>query len=76
MSSSEFYATAKLPSSYLAWQFIHAYLNQKGYSLEKLRQLPADQQKELMTEANLHASLKLAEIEAFANLQKKIQIRA
>ena len=76
MNNSEFNPTAKMPSSYLAWQLIRAYLKQKGYSLEQVGFLPENQQKELMTAANMHASLKLAEIEALSNLRHKIHNRA
>ena len=67
--------SAKLPNSILAWQLISEYLRQKGYCLESLRDLPLDQKKELMTSANLHASMKLAEIEAFSRLRSKIHLR-
>lgn len=67
--------STKLPNSILAWQLIQDYLKQRGYRLEKLHELPSDQKKELMTSANLYASMKLAEIEAFSKLRGKIHTR-
>lgn len=64
-----------LPNTVLTWQLIRSYLKRQGYSLEVLRDLPSDQQKELMTAANMYASLKMAEIEAFSKLRNKIHIR-
>lgn len=72
MGVSEFKDVADRPHSILAWQLIKAYLSRRGYRLEHLSELSADDQKELMTSANLYASLKLAEIESRSRLRQKI----
>jgi hypothetical protein len=62
----------KAPQSSLERQLIIDFLAAKGYCLKDLRTLPADKAKELMTSACINASLKLAEIEARSQFQRKI----
>lgn len=51
---------------------IKEYLNEQGYSLEKLKELPERVVKQLMKEATKYASLKMEEIEARAHLVEEI----
>ena len=51
------------PNALLERALIEEYLNEQGYSLEKLRDLPKNVAKKLMIEATRFASLKLEEIE-------------
>lgn len=54
----------KSPQSKLGRMLIKRYLKNKGYLLEDLSELPPEEARQLMKEACLHASLKLAEIDA------------
>jgi len=72
MRASERREIADLPHTTLAWQLIKIYLSRRGYRLDQMHQLPAEMEKELMTAANLYASLKLAEIESRSKLRRKI----
>lgn len=72
MRPSERKQVADRPHTILAWQLIRAYISRRGYRLETIHELPAELQKELMTAANLYASLKLAEIESRSRLRQKI----
>ena len=51
---------------------IEEYLNQKGYSLDALKKLPAEVSAKLMKEASQYASLKLEEVEARAHFVKEL----
>jgi hypothetical protein len=51
---------------------IEEYLEEQGYSLEKLKHLPERVVKQLMKEACKYASLKLQEIEPRAHLVQEI----
>ena len=51
------------PNALLERALIEEYLNEQGYSLEKLKDLPKNVAKKLMIEATRFASLKLEEIE-------------
>ena len=73
MRNSERREVADRPYAILAWQLIRDRLSRKGYRLDNKSNLPADLKKELMTAANLYASLKLAEIESQSRLRQKIQ---
>ncbi len=44
-------------------KFIEIYLKEKGYTLEHLRHMAPEQARQLMKEASIYASNKLAEIE-------------
>lgn len=57
------------PQSKLGRLLIKRYLKNKGYSLEDLSDLPPDEARQLMKEACMHASLKLAEIDAKARFR-------
>jgi hypothetical protein len=62
-------------TSTLNRQFIHKYLKRRGFSPEHIDLLPANMAKELMSDACLYASLKMAEIEACSHLRKKFRVR-
>lgn len=51
---------------------IKEYLNDQGYSLEKLKELPERVVKQLMKEATRYVALKMEEIEARAHLVEEI----
>ena len=51
------------PNALLERALIEEYLNEQGYSLEKLKDLPKNVAQKLMIEATRFASLKLEEIE-------------
>jgi len=55
---------------------IEEYLNQKGYSREALKNLPAEIVEKLMKEASQYASLKLEEVESRAHLVKELHDNA
>jgi hypothetical protein len=61
------------PESTLERQLVENYLKDKGYSLDSLHQLPPEKAKELMKEACLYASLKLAELESKAKFREEIR---
>jgi hypothetical protein len=54
-------------------QLISDYLEEKGFSLADLRNLPREQAQALMAEACQYASLKLAEVESRAQFRQKIR---
>ena len=60
--------------SSLEKQFIVDYLNRTGLRIEKLKSLPPDKARELMTAACQYASLKLAEIESCSQFMRKIHL--
>ncbi len=60
------------PNIQLQKALIEEYLREQGYSIEKLKDLPAETAKQLMVEASKHASLKLEEIEARAHFVKTL----
>jgi len=64
---------AEEPLSALERNFIRDYLKKKGYQLADLILLPQEKAKQLMTEASVYASLKLAEIESLARLRRDIK---
>lgn len=51
---------------------IEEYLQEKGYSFEVLKVLPADLVEKLMKEASQYASLKLEEVQARAHFIKEL----
>lgn len=57
------------PQSKLGRILVVKYLNDKGFRLQDLADLPPREAKELMKEACMHASLKLAEIDAKARFR-------
>jgi nucleotide-binding universal stress UspA family protein len=60
------------PQSVMEKAFLADYLQQKGYRLADLRNLPPDKAKALMTAASQHASLKLAQMESTAHFREKL----
>jgi hypothetical protein len=60
------------PQSAMEKALLEAYLQQKGYHLADLAELPEAQIKALMTEASQYASLRLAEVESMAHFREKI----
>lgn len=63
---------AEGPQSALERKYIQEYLNSKGFKIEKLGELPKDEQQNLMREASKYASLKLAEVESRAKFRQDI----
>lgn len=61
------------PQSALERQLIIEYLKNRGYQMEDLHNLPAEEAKSLMREACIHAALKLAEVESKAKFRKVIK---
>lgn len=61
------------PQSALERRLIREYLRGKGYRLEDLRRLPKEEAKQLMRQACMYASLKLAEIESKAQFREDIR---
>lgn len=59
----------KGPQSKLGKILVEKYLKDKGYRVEDLSELPVLKAKELMKEACMYASLKLAEIDAKARFR-------
>jgi len=56
------------PLAQLERAFIEEYLRSRHYSLDMLKQLPADEAETLLNEASLFASGRLAEVESRAHL--------
>jgi hypothetical protein len=63
---------AEGPETALEKHLVEDYLRTKGYRMEDLHKLPADQVTALMKEACQYASLKLADIEAKSKFRKTI----
>jgi len=59
--------------SALEKKFVEEYWQSKGYSWEDLQNLPQDLVKQLMKEACMYASLKLAEVEAKSQFRHEIR---
>lgn len=60
------------PQSVMEKSLLEAYLQQKGYQLADLANMPEAHAKALMTEACLYASLKMAQVESTAHFREKI----
>ncbi|MEP0805375.1 MAG: hypothetical protein HRF47_07780 [Chloroflexota bacterium] len=60
------------PNAVLEKALIEEYLRERGYSLEKLKELPKELAEKLMKEASQYASLKLEEVEARAHFVKEL----
>jgi hypothetical protein len=61
------------PQSALEKKLVEDYLQSKGYSREGLHKLPEDLVKQLMKEACMYASLKLAELQAKSQFREEIR---
>jgi hypothetical protein len=59
-------------NAFLERALIEEYLNDKGYTHEDLKKLPADLVEKLMKEASQYASLKMEEVSARAHLIKDL----
>lgn len=55
------------PNAVLEKALIEQYLQEQGYSIEKLKELPDDMIEKLMKEASRYASLKMEEVESRAH---------
>ncbi|NTW09342.1 MAG: hypothetical protein HGA28_07220 [Anaerolineaceae bacterium] len=64
--------TAQDIHAFLEKTLLEAYLNGRGYSLEALKDLPEEKAKQLMKEASIYASSKLAEVEIKAQFVKDL----
>jgi hypothetical protein len=62
------------PQSALEKKFVEGYLQSKGYSREDLHKLPENVVKQLMKEACMYASLKLAELQAKSQFREEIHM--
>jgi hypothetical protein len=60
------------PNAVLEKALIEEYLQEQGYSREKLRELPKEIVEKLMKEASQYASLKMEEVEARAHFVEEI----
>jgi len=60
-------------NAFLEKTLIEEYLQQKGYSHEVLKKLPAEFAEKLMKEASQYASLKMEEVKARAHFVKELQ---
>lgn len=56
------------PQAALERKYIEEYLYRKGYTLQSLQELPEEEAKQLMTEASIYASTRLAEVETKKHL--------
>ena len=63
---------AEDPHARLEKAFIDEYLRSQGYDRHRLHELPEALAKQLMTEASLHASAKLTEMEARARFVDEV----
>jgi hypothetical protein len=61
------------PQSALEKKLVEDYLQSKGYSREALHKLPEEMVKQLMKEACMYASLKLAELQAKSQFREEIR---
>lgn len=61
------------PQSALEKKFVEDYLQSKGYSRDTLHKLSDELVKQLMKEACMYASLKLAEVEAKSQFREEIR---
>ncbi|HJW90715.1 MAG TPA: hypothetical protein VJ436_08750 [Anaerolineales bacterium] len=61
------------PQAQLEKMYIEEYLHNKGYDLQSVRELPEDEAKQLMREACMYASARLAEVESRAQFRRDIQ---
>jgi hypothetical protein len=62
------------PQSALEKKFVEDFLQSKGYSREGLHNLPEELVKQLMREACMYASLKLAEVAAKSQFRDEIHM--
>jgi len=60
------------PNAVLEKALMEEYLHERGYSLEKLKELPKEMVEQLMKEATRYASLKMEEIQARAHFVDEI----
>jgi hypothetical protein len=62
------------PQSALEKKFVDDYLQSKGYSRQNLQKLPEELVNQLMKEACMYASLKLAEVQAKSQFREEIHL--
>jgi len=60
-------------NAFLETQLMEQYLQEKGYSLAGLKELPADLVEKLMKQASQYASLKMEEVKARAHFLQEIK---
>jgi hypothetical protein len=63
----------KEPTAALEKRYIEEYLYAKGFSLQSLHELLPERAKQLMREASLYASNKLAEVEKRAHMMQDLR---
>ena len=64
--------TNEISLAALERRLMKAYLLEKGFTLADLRKMTLEERKQLMREACLYASVRLANIEAISKFRKKI----
>ena len=62
------------PQSALEKKFVEDFLQSKGFTRQGLHNLPEEQVKQLMKEACMYASLKLAEVQAKSQFRDEIHV--
>lgn len=65
-------ATMEDIHAFLEKSLLEAYLKGKGYTLEDLKNLPSEAARQLMREASVYASSKLAEVEIKAQFVRDL----
>ena len=65
-------STLQAPLSQLERAFIDEFVRARGYDPLKLAELPEREREQILTQASVHASAKLAEVEAKSHLIDEI----
>ena len=60
------------PNAVLEKALMEEYLHERGYSLEKLKEMPKEMVEQLMKDATRYASLKMEEVKAKAHFVEEI----
>jgi hypothetical protein len=60
------------PNAVLEKALMEEYLHERGYSLEKLKEMPKEMVEQLMKEATRYASLKMEDVKAKAHFVEEI----
>jgi hypothetical protein len=66
-------STLQAPLSQLERALIDAFVRARGYDPLKLAELPEREREQILTQASVHASAKLAEVEAKSHLIDEIR---
>ncbi len=60
------------PQAKLGRMYVEEYLRNKGHTWASVRALPEEAAKKIMVEASTYAAIKLSEVDARANVVKKM----